>query len=250
MTLFPGCVSRAVRRATVCLGILAMVPASLLSQSAAFSACTASALTNCSVIQLTSQLGAGPGGLNLFEIAVRNLGSTSSPSLATSIYNLVFSTGAPTAPGNEVDALVTPNAQGGATVSDPSPWSLFDSGDAIFLSALSNNGVGGCVGGASVAGFGQAGQTCGDNSFLSFGFFTTRAYDPNAFSLLDLEVVGLSADLPADSCSGGSPCVVAPVTATPEPSSIALTLTGLVGLASHVRRRRKAPLAMPSLQEG
>jgi hypothetical protein len=185
-----------------------------------FTACTTGVLSNCSVIQLTSQLGIGPGGTNFFEIAIQNSGSQATPTAATSIYNLVFATGQPDAvAGTEIDASVTPADRGGASVIDASPWDLFDAGSAIFLSALSGNGVGGCVAGAGVGGFGQAGQTCGGSQFLAFGFFTTRAYDPNAFSILDLEVVGLADDLPADSCGDSTPCTIsaAPVTATPEP---------------------------------
>lgn len=227
--------------AFVLTSIVASPAVGTAQTSSAFTACTPGVLSDCAVIQLTSQLGIGPGGTNFFEIALRNLGSQTTPSMATSIYNLVFGTGQAAAPsGSEIDAAVVPTAVGGATVTDASTWDLFDSGDAIFLSALSNNGVGGCVVGAPTGGFGQAGQTCGADQFLAFSFFTTRAYDPTAFSVLDLEVVGLTDQLPADSCNDSTPCAIsaAPVTATPEPGSILLAATGFVGVAGFRMGRR------------
>lgn len=219
----------------LCTVALVVTPTIAAAQSASeFTACSTGALSNCAVISLASQLGVGPGGTNLFQIAIANLGSQATPSLATTIYNLVFLTGQSPAPsGSEIDASLAPVAQGGATITDATPWDVFDSGDAIFLSALSNNGVGGCVASGATAGFSQAGQTCGDGQFLTFSFFTPRAYDPSAFTLADLEFLGLSPDLPADSCNDSTPCTVTridtppPVTATPEPATIALVAAGL-----------------------
>lgn len=228
------------RRASLAAPVAAVIFAAFAAPSGAqtsssFTACSQGSLQNCSVISLTSELGVGFGGTNLFEIAVRNLGSQTTPSLATTIYNLVFSTGqAPASSGSEIDVSLTPATRGGATISDASEWDLFDSGDAIFLSALGGNGVGNCVVGAGVGGFSQAGRTCdNDTQFLAFSFFTTRAYDPRAFSLLDLEVVGLTGQLPADSCNETAPCVItaAPVTATPEPGTLLLSLAGFSGIA-------------------
>jgi hypothetical protein len=224
------------------IGTLGVPPAGAQTTES-FRACTQGALTNCAVIQLHSQLGIGPGGLNFFEIALRNLGSGTSPALATSIYFLSFATGEPgVAPGAEVDALATPGAVGGATVSDPSAWSVFETGDAIFLSALGNDGVGGCAASAPVGGFGQMARTCGGAQLVTFGFFTPRAFSPASMALSGLEVVGLSSGLPADSCNGLTPCVVSPVTATPEPATAALALTGLLVIAwLELHRRRSAP---------
>ena len=238
-------ICRLVRATAIAVLALAAVPVIGFAQTSnAFTACTQGALSNCAVIQLTSQLGIGPGGTNFFEIALRNLGSQTSPTMATTIYNLVFATGqAAATPGTEIDASVAPTRVGGATVVDGAAWDLFDSGDAIFLSALSNNGVGGCVADGPVGGFSQAGSTCGADQFLAFGFFTTRAYDPTAFSLLDLEVVGLTDQLPADSCNDSTPCTITapPVTATPEPSTIALMITGFSAIAGLGVRRRYRP---------
>jgi hypothetical protein len=241
-----NCRHRRIERWAVATAALVCMPLAAKSQTAAFTACTQGVLANCASLQLTSTLGIGPGGTNFFEVAVRNLGSTSTPSLATSIYNLVFSTGQAAAPGSEVDAAVSPVASGGATITDAGAWDVFDSGDAIFLSALNNTGVGGCVRGTVVDGFSQGGQTCPADSFLSFGFFTPRAYDPTAFSLLDLEVVGLTGGLPADSCNESSPCAVSElVTATPEPGSLLLALSGFTWLAvSGFRRRRSSSFTM------
>jgi MYXO-CTERM domain-containing protein len=222
------------------IGSLGVLPASAQTTDS-FRACTRGALSNCAVVQLTSQLGIGPGGLNFFEIALGNLGSRTSPSLATSIYFLSFVTGLPgVAPGAEVDALATPGAVGGAMISDPSPWSIFETGDAIFLSALGNDGVGGCAGSVPIGGFGQMARTCGPGQFVSFGFFTPRAFDPASVVLSGLEAVGLSPGLPADSCNGLTPCVISPVTTTtPEPAPAVLALTGLLMIAGLERRRRR-----------
>lgn len=74
--------------------------------SAAFRACSQGVLANCALIELTSDAGAGPGGMNLFRIAIANLGSQTTPTTATSIYNLVFATGLAVAePGTEIVAL-------------------------------------------------------------------------------------------------------------------------------------------------
>jgi hypothetical protein len=220
-----------------------ILPRAAVAQSATFEACSQGALANCALIRSTETLGIGPGGTNLFEIALQNLGSQSTPSLATSIYFLAFLTGQPAAtPGTEVDALATPTAQGGATVSDPSSWSVFESGDAIFLSALGNNGVGGCATSSPVGGFGQMGQTCGADDFITFSFFTTRTFDVGALSLADLEFVGVSDGNPADSCNDGTPCKITPITSTPEPATIALMVTGFAGVA-RLRLRRRATRA-------
>lgn len=241
-------ISRAHRGLLLSLSILVAVPATGSGQAPSLlSTCTQGTLANCAMIQLTSQLGVGPGGLNLFEIAIHNGGSQTDPGMATTIYNLVFGTGqSPAVPGTEVDVAAVPTALGGAAVADPSAWDLFDSGDAIFLSAIMNNGVGSCVAGAPVGGFTQSGQTCGTDQFFSFSLFTSRIYDPVAFSLLDLEVVGLTDRLPADSCSDVSACTVSvstPTTATPEPSALVLALTGFSGLGAVRLRRRSRVIA-------
>jgi len=134
---------------------------------------------------------------------------------------------------------VTPKAIGGATISDASDWSVFESGDAIFLSALSNNGVGGCAASAPVGGFGQMGRTCGADRFITFSFFTPRAFDLSAITLADLEIVGISDGNPSDSCNGSTPCVITRVTATPEPGTMLLALTGLSAIAA-LRLRGRA----------
>lgn len=220
-----------------------VVPRAAVSQVSTVEACSQGALTNCSTIQLTSTLGIGPGGTNLFQIAIDNLGSQTSPSLATSIYFLSFLTGqAAVAPGSEVDALATPTATGGATISDASDWSVFESGDAIFLSALGNNGIGGCAASAPIGGIGQMGQTCGPDQSILFSFFTPRAFDLSTITLADMEIVGVAAGNPIESCSDATHCVITPVTATPEPSTILLMLTGLA-VVSGAHWRRRATIA-------
>ncbi|MDB4913878.1 MAG: motif putative anchor domain protein [Gemmatimonadetes bacterium] len=94
----------------------------------------------------------------------------------------------------------------GATITDASDWSIAESGDAIFLSSLGGNGIGGCAFAAAVNGIGQ---------FVAIAPGNT--------------VDGCSADI----------CEVTPIVVTPEPSTIALALTGLVGLAG-VRSRRRS----------
>lgn len=221
------------------VAMILMFPRVATAQTSIFQACSQGALADCALIRSSIQLGIGPGGTNLFEIALQNLGSQSTPSLATSIYFLAFLTGeAAATPGTEVNALATPKAEGGAKVSDASDWSIFESGDAIFLSALGNNGVGGCAASSPVGGFGQMGQACDD--FITFSFFTTRTFDPSSLTLADAEFVGIADGNPADSCNDSTPCKI---TATPEPATMLLVCTGLVGIAG-VRLRRRAATAL------
>jgi len=224
------------------------LPRAIAAQTTSFEACSQGALADCATVQLTSQLGIGPGGLNLFQIAIQNMGSQTTPSLATSIYFLEFvTTQPPVEPGGEVDALATPTAVGGATVSDASDWSVFESGDAIFLSALGNTGVGGCASAPAVdGGIGQMGQTCGSDQFITFSFFTSRAFDTSALTLADVEFAGVAPGSPSDSCNDLTPCAISHVTTTPEPSSIILMLTGLTGIAG-VRWRRRRVAAVRAL---
>lgn len=200
-------------------------------------ACTPGALGNCARIRWSATTHAS-SGLTTLDIAIANLGSLAMPYLATSMYNFVFWTGLP-ADVVFVDALVAPRSVGGASLVDTSDWSLFTSGDAIFLSALSNNGVGNCVAGVPQGGYGQAGRTCGGSQFLSFSFASPFAFDVANFDIANMEVVGLDPSLPADSCGDPAiPCVVTDVPAlvTPEPSTLALFAPGVLLLGMSVRR--------------
>jgi hypothetical protein len=242
----------------VVLGILAL-PASGVAQTETrwlFDVCNPGDYQNCGRLDLTTEYGVGPGGLNLFTIYLQNLGSPGSPSAPTSIYNLIFGTGLDAAePGTEVDALLAPTAEGGATILDASPWSLFESDDAIFLSALTNNGVGNCVAGAPVDGFGQAALTCAPDQFVSFSFFTARMFDLTLFTMLNYEAVELSEGLPAVSAGTGSgvePIITdhtpppPPTTVVPEPATVVLMGTGLLALLAAGRRRGKKLLTNDS----
>lgn len=216
-----------------------MLPRTAMAQVSFFQACSQGALANCANIRLTSTIGAGSGGSNLFEIALTNLGSQSTPTLSTSVYFLSLLTGqAPVTPGTETDVLTTPSALGGATVSDNSSWNVYETGDAIFLSALSNNGVGNCVVSSAVGGFGQMANTCSASDFVSFSFSTARAFDPNQFSLADLEFVAIAPGNDADSCNDVTACIITPQTITPEPSTVALMIAGLSAIAFVGSRRR------------
>ena len=210
------------------------------AQVRTFQACSQGVLKNCASIRLTSQLGVGPSSTNLFEIAIGNLGSQTTPAVATSMYFATFLTGLSTA-ANAVNVDVAPKAVGGATLSDVSPWNVYESGDAIFLSAPASNGIGGCVGSAQVGGYGQIGQTCGAGQYEAFSFFTSRVIDVNSVTLADMEFVAIAPRNNADSCNSDTPCLItsgAGVTVTPEPASLALMLAGFVGIAGVVARRR------------
>ena len=207
------------------------------AQTRTLTLCTPDALAVCAELRLS----ASPG---LFEIALRTIGSTVDPLLPVSVYNLVFDTGGPRiiVP---VSMFVPPVGVGGAVVSDASDWEVFDTGPTLFLSALSNRGVGGCVRGADVEGFGQAAKTCGAGQFATFRFATVGPREPDRFDVLDLEAVGLSDRLPGASCGGpGAACVITADTravAAPEPRGVALLSAGLlsagiIGAATHRRR--------------
>lgn len=224
---------------TILTGAALLLPRIGAAQTSFFQACSQGALANCANIKLTSTLGAGAGGSNLFEIAISNLGSLSSPSTSTSVYFLSLMTGqAPVASGSEVDHSATPMAIGGATINDASDWSIFETGDALYLSGLDNDGIGNCGAAASFGGFGQMANTCGVSQFVSFSFSTTRAYDPNRFTLAGLEVVATAAGNDADSCNDTIGCVITPQSVVPEPSTYALMFAGLGAIAFVSRRRR------------
>lgn len=219
-----------------------MLPHTAQAQVSFFQACSQGALANCANIRLTSTIGAGTGGSNLFEIALTNLGSTTTPTLSTSVYFFSLLTGqAPATPGTETDAFPTPTALGGATIADASSWNVFETGDAIFLQSLSNDGVGNCGPAASFGGFGQMANTCGAAQSITFSFSTTRAFDPNRFSLAGMEVVAIAPGNEADSCNDVTACTITPQTITPEPSTVVLMIAGLsaIGVAGSRRRNKR-----------
>ena len=206
-------------------------PFALSGQTRMFTACTPDALAVCAEVRLTS-------GPSLFVIGIRNLGAGNTM-LPTSVYNLIFSTGAPASavPG---DISPVPVASGGATVSDASPWDLFDAGDAVFLSAVTNRGVGGCAVGADVDGFGQAARTCGTGQFVSFSFTPTHFFNPALFTLLDFEAVALTN--PSQGASCGAPelaCrVTEAATVAPEPLTFVMLGAALAVLVGAMALRR------------
>ncbi len=221
------------------LAIASMFPGAAQAQVATYDVCSPGLLQNCALIRFSAL---GPlAGLNVFEIGIQNLGSTTG--YATSIYALILGTGeAAVAPGSEVDVLTTPVAEGGATIADATPWSLFESGDLIFLMPFGNDGIGGCVSSPPVGGFGQMANTCGSNPFVTFTFSTARAFDPAAITLLGMEFVAIENGNLADSCNDATPCLGGLVIATPEPAAFLLLLTGLCVVALVRFRRRRAAI--------
>jgi hypothetical protein len=229
------------RRLLVIATLAAAIPAHSSAQSApltrTLTACTPGALAACAELRLT----AGP---SLFELALRTVGAAGEPGLPVSVYNLVLGTGTAAA-GAPVTTLLAPAAEGGAVVRDASPWEVFDAGEALFLTALTNRGVGGCAAGADVRGFGQAVTTCGAGQFAVFRFAPTATFGPDAFTILNFEIVALADPLRAASCGAPSAaCVITadtrPVSTIPEPETVALMGVGLLAaVAADATRRRR-----------
>ena len=230
------------------VGLGVMAPRALSAQVAMFQTCTP-VLSNCALIRLTNETGAGAGGSNLFEIAIQNQGTALMD--PTSIYYLVLLTGL--APATENDAAPAPTAEGGATVAAGAlPWSLAETGDLIILSSTDNSGIGGCSAGSAGALFPQVGQTCGTNQFITFSFSTQQLFDPTAFTIGDFELASAtSADgNPTDGCGAFGPeCVTKRVTVTPEPTTMLLSLTGFAGIAGVGLRRRSSKATHASTSE-
>lgn len=225
---------------TILTGAALLLPRIGAAQTSFFQACSQGALANCANIKLTSTLGAGSGGSNLFEIALTNLGSLSSPSTSTSVYTLSLLTGnAAVAPGSELDSYITAAGIGGATIADAASWNVFETGDYLFLNAPGGDGIGNCGPATAFGGWGQMANTCGTSQFVSFSFSTTLAYDPNKFSLAGLEFVSVEAGNEADSCNDNTPCLITPQSVVPEPSTYALMIAGLSAIAFVNSRRRK-----------
>ena len=198
-------------------------------------ACTPGATAVCAQIRLIPNP-------SIFEIQIRTIGLTGAPLQPVSVYNLIFGTGAMPA-ATTMSASPLPQSIGGAVVSDPSPWDIFDSGDALFLSSLTNRGIGGCALGSDVGGFGQAANTCGAGQFVSFSFQPTRLFDPTLFQLLNFEAVVLSDPLLGASCGAdGTPCNITenprgPVTTIPEPGTVVFLAFGLLAIGAARRGR-------------
>jgi len=231
---------------TLSAALLIVFAVPVAAQMRTLTACTPDQLAICAEMQF------GTLTNGHFQIGLRTIGASSDLTLPISIYNLVFSTGAPVV-NNPQSTLLPPVAFGGASVSDPSDWEIFDTGDLIFLSALSNRGVGGCAKGADVDGFGQAVTTCGASQFGVFTFSPTSLFDPRLFTILNLEGVVLTAPASGASCgSPGNECVITSdvVVATPEPTSNTLFLLGLAILVLPVtysfKRRAQDEVALRS----
>jgi hypothetical protein len=215
--------------------LLAGSPQRAAAQTRTLTVCTPDALAVCAELRFTASPGA-------FELALRALDAAGAPGLPVSLYNVVLGTGAPADPGGGASTPLPPVGVGGAVVGDASAWDLFDGGDVIFLSALTNRGVGGCVAGPDVGGFGQAVTTCGAGQFATFAFAPTAAFDPDAFTILNLEFVGLADPVQGASCGApGTECVITADTrpnVVPEPSTVALLGAGLLALAASARSCR------------
>ncbi len=225
---------RVARIAAVAAVLAIAAPRAAAAQTSMFEACSPGALNDCAIIRLTTTATAGG---SIFEIALQNLGSGSSPLLATSIYYLLLSTGQASDP--QPDATATPHAEG-ASITDASDWGVTDFGDFIQFSPFTNNGVGNCESAPAAGTFGQMGNTC-VGQFITFSFFTPHVYDLSAMTLADLEFAAAPDGSLGDSCTDVAVCTITPlaVSATPEPACVVLTSTGLVGLAV-LRRRRSA----------
>ena len=148
--------------------------------------------------------------------------------------------------------LTGPGASGSVTWTTETGFNVSNAANYATAYAGGSGLIGGCAGGPLSFGFTTGAQTCGTGASAVFNFTIGTIFDANQMDNVFVESIGANDQFgycftdPAAYDPGFPTCETKNeylVNVTPEPVTIALLGTGLVGIGGAYRRRRKGDAA-------